>query len=164
MTGVVGFAEAYENHHDEISRLSKAPGQQVPGMDPADIASEMAIVLWKCTEKYDGGHVPFGAYWWQAWRNRRNDLLESYFATKRVHPIPVGDLPDVVALAPDPLDGILPNAPEGSVFPDTELWNAIARGSTPSEAVVDLGISRRTYYKHVSGWRNDDVRKKLSAT
>lgn len=138
----------------EISRLSMT--QWVPGLDPDDIASEMMICLWRAVQTYKQGSIPFGAYWWRIWANRRDDITEAYYAVKRVHGIPTEVLPE----GPAPVPQVFPLPPTRDPLA-VRVWNGLASGDAPIEVQTDNAISRRRYYDLVASWRTDEVRRRL---
>lgn len=150
------FDAVYPLYRREIQRASRRAF--VYGLDADDIASEMTICLWKATLTYDEckTDTPFGAYWWSVWKNRRSDLLERYFAQKRIHPdlIPHGhstlDQIEVVERQVPPPPGV---TAEGAF-----VWALLAEGSPGVEARSLAEVTKRTYYAQIQAWRTQKVR------
>lgn len=151
MTG--DFEDCYRDFGPQIQRL--AYRQHVPGMEPEDVSSEMTIVLWKAFVTYQDGATTFGSYWWSMWLNRRSDLAGTYYARKRVHPIPVSQVPERVYEAPGALLPP-PTTPMGRL-----VWRMLADGERGGDVRDMTHLSRRGYYDLIRSWRSDDVRSML---
>lgn len=147
------FDTAWPAYEQQIRRLSVT--QRVPGLDPDDVASEMAICLWKATNTYRAGTGPFGTYWWSLWLNRRSDIAAAHHAIKRVHGIPTDVLPERAYQ-----QVLFPMPPTKDPL-GRAVWGALAGGDTPKEVQRDHDLTRRRYYEIIRQWRTDEVREAL---
>jgi DNA-directed RNA polymerase specialized sigma24 family protein len=147
------FDVVHQAYANEIQRL--AYRQQVPGMDPDDVANEMLIVLWKASRSFKAEQGSFGTYWWSLWLNRRSDIAEAYHARKRVKAIPTGTVPDTVVYDP------LPLLPPTSDPVEAMVWRLLAAGETGQDTRVLTEMSRRRYYDLLASWRTEEVRDGL---
>lgn len=154
------FEKVYAKYAPEISLLAKS--QRVPGLDPEDIASEMTVALWKATTSYqpDSG-LSFGQWWWSLWLNRRSDLSEAFYASKRIHPTPMDPQAARDALEAEDRVVVLPPCPSDDVL-DNVIWRMLAQGSTATEVMTFTEISKRAYYSTIHEWRTPEVRRHLS--
>lgn len=147
------FDTAWATYEGQIRRTSLT--QRVPGLDPDDVASEMAICLWRATKTYTPGATPFGSYWWSLWLNRRSDIADAHYALKRVHGIPTEHLPEHTYE-----DALFPMPPTRDAL-GIAVWGALAGGDTAKEVQDDHGLTRRRYYDIIARWRTPEVRAAL---
>lgn len=149
------FYAALRVYGPQIDRL--AHRVYIPGMDYDDVRAEMQFSLWRASTTYDlDGDVPFGAYWWKVWENRRNDLTAKALARKRPVTVPTNSHKDRPYWMPERLDPPPGTSPIGSL-----VWRLLATGETGTEARSLTALSKRAYYDLIRSWRTQEVRDTL---
>lgn len=148
------FVEAYEQHREQIGRHARTVF--VPGLESEDVASEMTVCLWNACKNYTPGKGQFAPYWWSLWLNRKADIIRSWNAEKRVHPIPVETLPETGYG-----EALFPMPPAESDHLGCKVWLDIAVGYSPTEVRRKHHLSARRYYSLIESWRTDEVRRSL---
>jgi DNA-directed RNA polymerase specialized sigma24 family protein len=151
----VEWEQALKNYGHAL--LVSAYRQTIDGLEYHDVVSEMRLCLWQACKTWDQEKGPFGRYWWSVWMNKKADLIRGNLRQKRPKVIPTGDwMPEssyTMQRVPEP--------PQGGTALTNLIWSMLACGETASDVITLLPISRRSFYRIISEWRNDHVKERL---
>lgn len=161
---VASFDEFYVQMLPRIEAHTRT--QRVIGMDADDVRQELLITLWQAWFTWDPDESStLQQHFWALWLQRKADLIRYHLAMKRdarkdatvtfeAHEwealLPIVTWEDLYE------EGRVPACPEHEQLA-CSMWQLLARGSTAREVMQHLGISKRTYYRIIEGWRTPAV-------
>lgn len=148
----------------DIVKRSHKQCRDLPWMPKEEVVNEMRAACWRASLTHDPDKGSFEKYWWSVWLNRKVDLTRMHSRAKLREPVfyPLDLLEDpATAWLPhreDHQKNIIPPCPIRDPL-TVELWNMLARGSTPADVQDELEISRRSYYAIIQKLRTPEVRR-----
>jgi hypothetical protein len=153
----------------EIHSIAQAGRQRVPGMTKEEVEAEMIYVLWQARLSYSReSGVPFPAYWWSCWMNRKRSLLRFYFQQMRDHRKEVlfddrwtTGLVEAFPTVMDSHPVTLPEVCTKHTDVEREAWALLGSGVTVGALKVKYG--RHTMDTILRAWRsNPNIKEALT--
>lgn len=137
--------------------VAHARRDPLPGMSSDETVAEMLEVLWRASETFNGSGT-FDGWFFVCWRRHKADRLRRWFAKKRGEGAPLVPIedrlhPHAQSAEDEYLSTLAPPYVDTANEVEVAVWQLLASGERPGAVRETVGLSRRTYEKLVTQWR-----------